>query len=328
MLPPADRVPTSADLPLGLRVSTPADDGVERGSRVWRRLRRDPAFWVGLILVAMMIGSAVFAEQLAPYDPNFQIRDGGLTADGAPRPPSERFPLGTDRLGRDYFSRLLHGARTSLAVGIGATLLATLLGAVVGSAAAFAGTVHTSVKVGQRRIGLAIPVEGILMRLTDVVLSLPAILIAIALVTITGPSLVLVLLVIGGLLWTVTARVIYSRVQQVTALEYVDAARAVGATPLHVLLRHVVPQTYSLLIVYAALGIAATVLFEAGLSFLGVGAPPPAASWGGMISEHTGFYRTDPRLLLVPGLAILATVLGFNLLGDALHDAIDPRSEA
>lgn len=326
MLPPADRVPASADLPLGLRVSAPADDGVERGSRVWRRLRRDPAFWVGLVLVTTMIGAAVFAEQLAPYDPNFQIRDGGLTADGAPQPPSAQFPLGTDRLGRDYLSRLLHGARTSLTVGIGATLLATLLGAVVGSVAAFAGTVRIRVGFGARRIGLAIPVEAILMRLTDIVLSLPAVLIAIALVTITGPSLFLVLLVIGGLLWTVTARVIYSRVQQVTALEYVDAARAVGATPLHVLLHHVVPQTYSLLIVYAALGIAATVLFEAGLSFLGVGAPPPAASWGGMISEHTGFYRTDPRLLLVPGLAILATVLGFNLLGDALHDAIDPRS--
>lgn len=326
MLPPADRVPASAELPLGLRVSAPADDGVEQGSRVWRRLRRDPGFWLGLVLVATMIGGAVFAEQLAPYDPNFQIRDGGLTVDGAPQPPSERFPLGTDRLGRDYLSRLLHGARTSLAVGIGATLLATLLGAIVGSVAAFAGTVRIPVGFGARRTSLAIPAEAILMRLTDIVLSLPAVLIAIALVTITGPSLVLVLFVIGGLLWTVTARIIYSRVQQVSALEYVDAARAVGATPLHVLLRHVVPQTYSLLIVYATLGIAGTVLFEAGLSFLGVGAPPPAASWGGMISEHTGFYRTDPRLLLVPGLAILATVLGFNLLGDALHDAIDPRS--
>ena len=149
--------------------------------------------------------------------------------------------------------------------------------------------------------------------------------IAIALVSVLGRSQLLLLAVIAALLWATTARVVYSRVRQVEALEYVDAARAIGGSPTHVLFRHVVPQTYSLLVVYTTLGIATTVLFEAALSFLGIGAPPPAASWGGMISEHAGFYRSDPRLLIVPGLAIMLTVLGFNLLGDALGDAVDPR---
>jgi peptide/nickel transport system permease protein len=329
VLPPADRVPAAAGVPLGGGFGEQADvRASSEASRTWERLRRDPGFWIGSIIVVVLVGAAVFADQLSPYDPNLQIRDGGLTAEGAPQPPSDQFLLGTDRLGRDYLSRMLHGARTSLAIGIGAAFISTVIGAAVGCVAGFVRTARLEAPIGTRRVGVTIPVESILMRITDVVLSLPALLIAIALVAVVGPSLWLSLVVIGALLWTVTARVVYSRVRQVRALEYVEAAHAVGATPSHVLLRHVLPQTYSVLIVYAALGIAATVLFEAGLSFLGVGAPPPAASWGGMISEHAGFYRTDPRLLIVPGLAIMATVLGFNLIGDAVHDAIDPTGRA
>lgn len=329
MLPPADRVPAAAGIPLGVGIGDQADARHASGrSRTWRRLRVDPGFWIGAFIIVAIIGAATFAEQLAPYDPNFQVRDGGLTADGAPQPPSSQFLLGTDRLGRDYLSRLLHGARTSLVVGIGATIVSTLVGAFVGSLAGFVRSVHLGGSIRGRRIGLTVPVEAILMRFTDVVLSLPALLIAIALVAVVGPSLWLVLAVISSLLWTVTARIVYSQVRQVRDLEYVVAARALGASSMDVLLRHVIPQTYPVLIVYASLGIAATVLFEAGLSFLGVGPPPPASSWGGMISEHAGYYRTDPRLLIVPGVAIMATVLGFNLLADALHDALDPRELA
>jgi peptide/nickel transport system permease protein len=163
------------------------------------------------------------------------------------------------------------------------------------------------------------------MRFTDVVLSLPALLLAIALVAISGPSLFLVTVVIGGLLWTATARVVYGRMRLLRELEFVVAARALGASSFRILWRHVLPHVVSLIVVYATLGIAAAVLFEAGLSFLGVGVPPPAASWGVMISEHASYYRTDPRLLVLPGAAIMLTVLAFNLLGDSLRDAIDPH---
>ena len=176
MLPPAERAPIASGLPLGrFDGEDPSAEVAAAGeaSRTWRRLRRDPAFWIGAAIAIIIIGAAMGADQLAPYDPNLQIRDGGLTAEGAPQPPSDRFPLGTDKLGRDYYSRLLHGARTSLAIGIGAALAASLVGAVVGAVAAFAGTVRLSARVGRRRFQLGIPVESILMRLTDIVLSLP-----------------------------------------------------------------------------------------------------------------------------------------------------------
>jgi len=291
--------------------------------RVWRHLRTDPAFWVGAVMIVSITAGALFAD-LAPYDPNHQIRGRGLV-DGRPQPPSAEFLLGTDRLGRDYFSRLLHGARTSLIVGVGATAAATLVGAAVGSIAAFVGSPRVWTRIGRRSFSFVLPVEGLLMRFTDVVLSLPALLVAILLVAIIGPSMGLVLLVIAGILWTSTARIAYSRVRQITSLEFVEAAWSLGLTRTAILIRHVLPHTVSLLVVYATLGIAAAVLLEAGLSFLGIGVPPPAASWGGMITEHASYYRTDPRLVMVPGFAIMATVLAFNLVGDALRDAMDPR---
>ena len=290
-------------------------------SRMWRELRRDPSFWIGTIVVGSLIALAAGADLLAPYDPNFAIRGSGLTSNGDPVGPSSEFLLGTDRLGRDYWSRLLHGARTSLAVGIGANLVATVLGTIVGSLAAFVGT-PTLRFAGLR---LALPLEAMLMRFTDVVLSLPALLLAIALVAIIGPSLLLVVVVIGGLLWTTTARIVYNRMRLLRELEFVVAARALGVSPLRILWRHVLPHVASLIVVYATLGIAAAVLFEAGLSFLGVGVPPPAASWGVMISEHASYFRTDPRLLMLPGVAIMLTVLALNLFGDALRDALDPH---
>lgn len=296
-------------------------DLVSAPARIWSQLRADASFWAGAVVVAALIGLAAGANLIAPYDPNFAIRGTGLMPNGDPVGPSAEFLLGTDRLGRDYWSRLLHGARTSLTVGIGANLVATILGTLVGSVAAFAGTV--TVSIGRRRIG--IPVEIILMRLTDVVLSLPALLLAIALVAIIGPSLLLVVVVIGGLAWTVTARVVYGRMRLLRELEFVVAARALGASGYRILWRHVLPHVVSLIVVYATLGIAGAVLFEAILSFLGVGVPPPAASWGVMIAEHSSYYRTDPRLLVLPGAAMMLTVLAFNLLGDALRDAVDPH---
>jgi peptide/nickel transport system permease protein len=296
------------------------------GSRVWRALRVNPSFWIGLATVVLIVAAAILAPVLAPHDPDQQFRREGLNAHGDPIGPSPGFPLGTDLLGRDELSRLLFGARTSLTVGIVANVLATIIGVVVGSVAAFGG--RRTLRLGRRQgpaIRIVLPIETVLMRVTDGILSFPVLLLAIALVAIVGPSLPLVVGVIAGVLWTGVARIIHGRMLVLRESEFVIAARAVGVTTPRIVTHHVLPHLSSIIVVYATLGIASTVLFEATLSFLGVGIPLPAATWGQMISQHLGYYDTDPRLVVLPGLAIMITILAFNLLGDALADALDPH---
>jgi peptide/nickel transport system permease protein len=293
-------------------------------SRLWRSLRGNPAFWIGAVGVTAIVAAAVLAPLITSHDPNHAFRKEGLTAGGDPVGPNALFPLGTDELGRDYLSRLLYGARTSLTVGILANLIATSFGVMVGSVAAFAGTPRLRLRLRGRKIEIPLPVESVLMRATDAILSFPVLLLAIALVAVVGPSLILVVIVIAAVLWTPIARIVYSRVLVIREAEFITAARAVGVRPTRILTHHVLPHVTSLIVVYATLGIASTVLFEATLSFLGVGVPVPTASWGGMIFEHIGYYATDPRVVVLPGLAIMATILAFNLLGDALADAFDP----
>ncbi|HTC86458.1 MAG TPA: ABC transporter permease, partial [Candidatus Acidoferrum sp.] len=241
-------------------------------------------------------------------------------------PPSAKFILGTDTLGRDEWSRLLYGARTSLTVGIVANLIATFVGVVIGSVAGFVGDIRVRIPIGATRtLNVPVPVETVLMRITDAVLSFPVLLLAIALVAIVGASLQLVIVVIAAVLWTALARVVYSRIVVLREAEFVTAARAAGVGTARILVRHVLPHLISLITVYATLGIASTVLFEATLSFLGVGVPLPTATWGQMIAASVGYYQTDPRVVVLPGLAIMITILAFNLLGDALADAFDPH---
>jgi peptide/nickel transport system permease protein len=293
--------------------------------RAWRALRRNPNFWIGAIGVLLIVGAAVFAPLLTNHDPVHEFRPEGTTAKGDPVGPNAEFPLGTDKSGRDYLSRLLYGARTSLTVGIGANALATLIGIVVGAVAGFAGSPRVRLPLPRGRgFDISLPVEALLMRLTDAVLSFPALLLAIALVAVLGPSLGLVIFVIAAILWTGIARIVYSRVLVIRESDYIQAARAVGVGPGRILTKHVGPHLVSIVLVYATLGIASTVLFEATLSFLGVGVPPPAPSWGEMISYNLTYYQSDPRLVILPGLAIMFTILAFNLLGDALADALDP----
>ena len=304
----------------------PASRAIEgQGQRAWRHLRGNPTFWIGAISVTLIVCVAVFAPLIAPYDPNFQFRGEGLSAKGDPLGPTAKFPLGTDKLGRDELSRLVFGARTSLTAGVAANLLATAIGLIVGVLAAYFRGATLRLTFGGRTFRIGLPIEALLMRLTDATLAFPALLVAIALVAIIGPSLGLVIVVIGAVLWAGTARIVYGRSLLILSADFVVAATAVGVGGLRMIFRHVLPHLVPLLVVYGTLGIATTVLFEATLSFLGVGVPPPAPSWGSMLIEHVGYYRTDPRVVALPGLAIMATILAFNLLGDAIADALDPH---
>lgn len=292
-------------------------------SRTRRWLVRDPMFWLGTMLVTLVVASAIFAPVLAPHDPEQQFRReiplGQLSA-----PPSEMFPLGTDQLGRDYLSRLLYAGRATLIVGIAANALAVLLGLLVGIVAGYIRSPRVRLPGG---IGIAIPVESGLMRLTDIGLAFPALLLAMALTAVFGRSLELVIIVIAAVLWTTTARLVYGRVLVLRNREFIAAARVLGVGDLGIMRRHLLPSVLPLALVYASLGIATTILFEAALSFLGAGVPQATPTWGAMLERQMSSLTTDPRLVLLPALAIFVTVLAFNLLGDALHDALDPHTQ-
>jgi peptide/nickel transport system permease protein len=273
----------------------------------WYRLRRNKAALLGALIVLLLVCAAIFAPLLAPHDPN-QPFDSGMTLDGSPTSPNSTFIFGADTLGRDLFSRILYGARISLTIGIVANGIAMIIGVAVGLVGGyFSGWVGTLV-----------------MRLTDVMMAFPVLLLAIALVAVLKPSLWIVIGVIAFVYWTPIARIVHGQVLTIKEREFVEAARAVGAGQWRIVLRHVLPHLVPVIIVYTTLGIATNVLFEAALSFLGVGVQPPTPSWGAMISDGQNYYRSAPWLVLYPGLAIMLTVLGFSLLGDGLRDALDP----
>jgi peptide/nickel transport system permease protein len=289
--------------------------------RAWTALRRDPTFWVGLGLACLVIGASLAAPLLAPHDPDQAFRD-LMPPDGSALPPSAAFPLGTDPDGRDYLSRLLYAGRATLLVGVGANLAAVLIGTLVGLVAGYSGTVHVRLPLGRR---LPIPVEGFLMRVTDVALAFPALLLAVAASAVLGRSLGLVTLIIAAVLWTTTARLVYGRVRTLRTADFVVAARALGSSDRRIVTWHLLPFVLPTVLVYGALGIATTIAFEATLSFLGAGTPASDPTWGRMLAETVSWYRTDLRLPLLPGLAIAITVLAFTLLGEAARDAAEPR---
>lgn len=277
-------------------------------SRAVRRLLHNGVGLAGGVVVLAFVLLALFAPLLAPYDPAEQFFD-GLTLQGSPLPPNGRFLLGTDLLGRDLLSRLLYGARISLAIGVVANTAALLLGTLLGLLAGyFRGVVGT-----------------VIMRFTDVMMAFPALLLAIALSAILEPSLWIVALVIALVNWVQVARVVYAQVLALSENDFVASARALGARRGRILVTHLVPHVLPTMLVYGTLGISTTVLLEATLSFLGVGVRPPTPSWGGVISESQSFFFTAPWLVAFPGLAILVTAVAFNLVGDALRDALDPR---
>jgi peptide/nickel transport system permease protein len=278
----------------------------------WRRLRRDRVAMISLAFIVVITLVAILAPltvAITGHPPNEQYRQIGLTPDGLPRPPNGTFWFGTDDLGRDVFVRVAFGARVSLGVGVLATLLTVVVGVIVGLAAGFLGGW----------------VDTVLARLIDMVLSLPFLLTAIALVSLSGPSLTLTILVIGFFTWSSVARIVRGQVLSIKEREYVEAARSLGAGDLRIMVVDVLPNVLAPVIVYTTLLIPVVISVQASLSFLGLGLEPPTADWGGMIAESRNYYQTAWWFMFFPGMALVFTTLVFNLLGDGVRDAFDPR---
>lgn len=298
----------------------------------WRRFRRDyvamaAACFIVFTIVAAVIG-APLAAWLTGHPPDKQFVN-GLTIDGIPLPPlshevgpdgihpnphGEFFILGTDKLGRDVLVRLLYGARISLFVAFTATSLALLIGVLLGLVAGYF-----------RGVGDAIISRGI-----ETAMAFPALLFAVGLAAVIGAGLLNVILVITIFSWYYPARVVRTAVLSLRQAQFVEAAHMVGASHRRVMFRHLLPQLTAPITVYATGVIAANILFEAGLSYLGLGVPPPTASWGQMLSDGVsdGLYRVQPWLALIPGIALASLMLSFQLLGDGLRDALATKSAA
>ncbi len=263
----------------------------------------------GAIVVAVFLATLV-GPLVDAHEPLAKDMAHGVSPLGAPLPPSAEYPLGTDALGRCVLARVLTGARISLEVGMLATLIALVIGVAVGLVAGYAG-------------GL---VDTVLMRLIDLILAFPFLLLVIALAAIfRDAGLAAVLVVLGIVGWTTMARVIRAKTLSIREMDYVQGARAVGSGPARILGRHILPNVLGPVVVLATISVAQMILAESTLTYLGLGAPPPTPTWGRMISEGVPYVVGAPWLVMAPGVAILLTVLGFNLLGEGLRDALDPR---
>ena len=268
-----------------------------------KRLVRNFAFTLGALLTILLIAVALAAPLIAPFDPNAQDTIRRLEA------PSHQHPLGLDDLGRDVLSRILYGARVSLRVGFSVVLIAGAIGIALGSISGYFGGA----------------VDVTIMRICDILLAFPGILLAIALVAVLGPSLNNVILALATIGWVGYARLVRGQVLKVREMEYVTAAKALGARSPRVILRHVLPNVINPVIVMATLGLAGAILAEAALSFLGLGVQPPTPSWGSMLTSGRQYLGIANHLAIYPGIAIMLAVMGLNFLGDGLIDALDPK---
>jgi peptide/nickel transport system permease protein len=288
--------PSLAAIPIGLAAPP-------RRNRAWQRFRRFRPGVAGLVFVACLILLAIFAPLVAPHDPtevHTRLR-------GAP--PSAEFPLGNDSIGRDVLSRLIFGSRVALIVGFGAITIAVTIGVAIGATAGFFG--------GR--------LDQVLSRIIDTLMAFPTLALLITLNAILGGSLLTVVVIIGMTQWAAYARVSRAEVLSLREREFVSAARGIGAPNSRIIARHVLPNMVGPLIVLASLDIGGIIILESALSFLGLGVKPPTPSWGGMLADGRAFIRTYPHIAIVPGLAITTSVLAFNLVGDGLRDALDPR---
>ena len=271
--------------------------------RAWLRLRRRKGALVGLAVVLLFIILALFAPWIAPHDPI------AASWSAIRKAPSAQYWLGTDEIGRDVLSRVIWGTRASLLAGVVSVSISLLIGVPLGMMAGFLGGA----------------VDAIISRITDAFLACPFLILAIALAAFLGPSLTNAMIAIGISAAPIFVRLARGQVLSVKVEDYVEAARAVGNSPLRIALRHILPNITAPLIVQATLAIAAAVIAEASLSFLGLGQQPPAPSWGSMLNTAKNYIDNSPWMAVSPGVAIFLLVLSFNLLGDGLRDALDPR---
>ena len=265
--------------------------------------RLNPLAKIGLLIILLLFITALLASSLAPYSPLSQQLDKRL------KTPSWKHPLGLDEYGRDILSRIIYGSRISLYIGIIVVFISFIIGLTLGLIAGYEGGW----------------VDELIMRITDILLAFPGILLAIALMAILGPSLNNVILALCLIGWISYARLVRGQVLKIKEMPYVMAARAIGAGKISILLRHILPNIISPIIIQATLGIAGVIISEASLSFLGLGVQEGVPSWGAMLNGGRNYMIEAPHLTLFPGLAIMIVVLGFNFVGDGLRDALDPR---
>ncbi len=302
--------------PITLTTHVPAAEGPWR--RAWRQFLRQRSAIIGLIMIGILTFTAVFAPLIAPFEPTDVLlgKEEGVQRRGGPcihllgcPADQPQHLMGVDGNFRDLFSRIIFGARLSLMIGFVTVAISLTLGLLLGAVAGYVGGW----------------VDNVIMRLLDVLLAFPFLLLAIAIVSVLGPGLLNAMLGIAIVSVPAYARVIRASVLAAREEDYVLAARTIGARPRDILFGHILPNSISPLIVQATLGIGTAILDVAALSFLGLGAQPPTPEWGSMLSSERNQVFTAPHLVFFPGLAIMLTVLGFNLLGDGLRDALDPR---
>jgi peptide/nickel transport system permease protein len=287
---------------------TPGLARSEAGAILRRLIRRRTALF-GLVVVIAVAIAALLAPVLAPFDPLAQDITQRLKPPGWASPEGRAHWLGTDHLGRDILGRILYGARIALVVGLAAVAIAGVLGLVIGLVSGYFGGW----------------IDDLFMRLADIQLAFPFILLALAVIGVLGPSLRNIIIVVGVSGWVVYARIVRGEVLSLREREFVLAARAVGSPAARIIVRHLVPNAFTPWLVIATLDMARVIIVESALSFLGLGIPPPTPTWGGMLADGRVYMSTAWWLATFPGLAILVTVLGINLLGDGLRDTLDPR---
>lgn len=274
-----------------------------RRMQMARRFFRSPLVVIGSVIILILIFTAIFADVLAPYD--YAQQDLMISLES----PSIEHPLGTDEFGRDVLSRIIQGTRVSLLVGFVAVSFAVVIGSTLGALAGYYGG----------------PLDQWVMRCMDVLLSIPSILLAICIATSLGTGIINLMIAVGIASIPRYARIVRSSVISIRNMEYVEAARAVGAGDFRIIFRHIIPNSLAPIIVESTLGVAMAIIAAAGLSFIGLGVQPPTPEWGSMLSEGRQYIRGYPYLTLFPGLAIMLTIMALNFLGDGLRDLLDPK---
>ena len=268
-----------------------------------KRLKKNKLAMLGLSIVILIILIAIFAPLISPYNPILRIKEDSSLS------PSMNHLFGTDLLGRDIFSRVIYGSRISIEVGVIAVGISVIIGLFFGALSGYFGGIS----------------DAVIMRIADIFFAFPYILGAIAIMTILGPGIVNIFIAIGILGWASIARIFRSSILIIKNKEYIEAARAMGASNNRIIIKHIFPNSFAPIIVYATMNVGTAIIVEAALSFLGIGVQPPTAAWGKMLAESLSYIDTAPWMMFFPGLAILITVLGFVLLGDGLRDAFDPK---